>query len=1277
MHKRYILIFVVIVILFLFVQRSQGQTAVIYSEGFESGNLSNWDSYKNTDGVDLSITSTEAYQGLYSLKFTINDTSQLLVRKTTNPPFTGQKEDTITYYLKVANGFTLPNNPSPNNEFIIHPGGGCYQSLPGQVWLWNDNGTLKIRFKHQIDSCYGQPLAATPITTGVWHKISVYSKVADAGQSNGIVRGYVDDILIGETTTNNNNRNSVGLNGIYFIANNIPVGTAGTFYIDDVSITATASQISTPTPTPTPPPIDTTPPTVSITAPVLGSTVFGNTTISATASDNVGVTGVTFFYDTLNQIADVLTSPFTAIWNTTGVVNGPHSLIAIARDVAGNKTTSNPPVSVTVSNTISSKKIYVAALSTSCNPASPGSGTIADPYTNPYYALTQGTVTCGDTVQLRGGTYRIKVNGFQRDSTPQDGYNLCDDDQTHTGGYDGGHTIIPLFKQCSAANPLIIENYPNEDVIIDGTDVDMDNGNVWTLCESISQCGPATGLNLEDYTKTYYTTAFNVSNADTPQIWIDPTPTTPGIRVQWWADSSGSKASDLAADHDSLTGGTRGQFFSVNSGNPIVIRLADGSNPNNHSIKLTCQSGDCAYSGVSSYNASYITVRKNPIGGSLRAKYSYYPIMISGDSQHIIFNGVEIIAAGGRDYGQCLRTSDGDYITFKNGLCRESMAEGIAHYGGGPVQGIQLVGNVIENSIIYDTGLGWIDGGGAGSSLGQGAILKNCKDCFVRNNTIYNSFRNGIQVNTSDSCSGAPCDSSNVIIEGNTVYNSCHFVNQSQSQSIYPWTVDGQTDCAAIYLSPAPFGVLNSASIRNNFVRGAYSPVFTNGSAPYGIYLDGNIPNASIENNSINNLGGACINVRQNINSVTIRNNAMNQCSTTGTGGCSGSRCNLFLSPGVAYPTRNNTYWSANNSDVVVFIPGITSYTRSNITTFEPSAVQFDPLFVSPTNLHLQSVSQLINRGLTLLNFTNDFDNDTRPKGLAWDIGADEYTSTIMTTPTPTPTLTPIPTVTPTPTPTPTINPISSITPAPTIIPTSTLTGGSGSGGGGGGGGTTSPTPTPPSTSGPTPSPENPCGITGQGTLPLTSGITITRALYVGVIKGEDIKILQQYLNHIGYTVSISGPGSISNETNHFGSATRMALRKFQCAKLNICSGSEGTNGYGVVGPKTRKALQGGGMGSASSPQASSNCPTPTPTQSTQVGKFIIGNRIRVSASTVNLRISPNGPVKDKIIKNTQGIIKKGPINYYGFIWYEITYASGVTGWSAEASGNTQLLVGM
>jgi len=95
---------------------------------------------------------------------------------------------------------------------------------------------------------------------------------------------------------------------------------------------------------------DTTAPTVSVTAPTAGATVSGTTTISATASDNVGVASVAFYVDSALVSTDT-SSPYSYSWATTSYSNGAHSIYAIAKDAAGNSKTSTT-VSVTVSNTV-------------------------------------------------------------------------------------------------------------------------------------------------------------------------------------------------------------------------------------------------------------------------------------------------------------------------------------------------------------------------------------------------------------------------------------------------------------------------------------------------------------------------------------------------------------------------------------------------------------------------------------------------------------------------------------------------------------------------------------------------------------------------------------------------------------------------------------------------------------------------------------------------------------------------------------------------------------
>jgi len=95
--------------------------------------------------------------------------------------------------------------------------------------------------------------------------------------------------------------------------------------------------------------LDAIPPAVSISSPTSGSTISGTITISADASDNIGVAGVQFKLDSANLGSEDTSSPYSISWNTAGTSNDSHSLTATARDAAGNETTSSV-VSITVDN---------------------------------------------------------------------------------------------------------------------------------------------------------------------------------------------------------------------------------------------------------------------------------------------------------------------------------------------------------------------------------------------------------------------------------------------------------------------------------------------------------------------------------------------------------------------------------------------------------------------------------------------------------------------------------------------------------------------------------------------------------------------------------------------------------------------------------------------------------------------------------------------------------------------------------------------------------------
>ena len=92
---------------------------------------------------------------------------------------------------------------------------------------------------------------------------------------------------------------------------------------------------------------DTTPPSVSMTAPAGGATVSGMTTVSANASDNVGVAGVQFKLDGVNLGAEDVALRTRSPGTPRPRPRAAHTLTAVARDGAGNTRTS-ASVSVTV-----------------------------------------------------------------------------------------------------------------------------------------------------------------------------------------------------------------------------------------------------------------------------------------------------------------------------------------------------------------------------------------------------------------------------------------------------------------------------------------------------------------------------------------------------------------------------------------------------------------------------------------------------------------------------------------------------------------------------------------------------------------------------------------------------------------------------------------------------------------------------------------------------------------------------------------------------------------
>jgi len=118
---------------------------------------------------------------------------------------------------------------------------------------------------------------------------------------------------------------------------------------------------------------DTTAPTVSISAPLSGASVWGTVAVTGTSSDNVAVSRIDSYVDGILS-GSASSSSFAITWNTASSTNGAHTLTVKAYDAAGN--IGSASVTVSVNNAASDTTPPTVSLSSPLSGASV-SGTIA------------------------------------------------------------------------------------------------------------------------------------------------------------------------------------------------------------------------------------------------------------------------------------------------------------------------------------------------------------------------------------------------------------------------------------------------------------------------------------------------------------------------------------------------------------------------------------------------------------------------------------------------------------------------------------------------------------------------------------------------------------------------------------------------------------------------------------------------------------------------------------------------------------------------------------
>ncbi len=393
--------------------------------------------------------------------------------------------------------------------------------------------------------------------------------------------------------------------------------------IDEVRVynrALAASEIQTDMVTPISGAADTTAPTVAVTAPAGGATVSGTTTLSASAADNVGVVGVQFKVDGANFGAEDTSSPYSVAWDTTTAGSGSHKLTAVARDAAGNSTTS-AVVTVTVSN--ADTQAPAVALT------APASG-----------ATISGTTTlsadASDNIGVVGVQFRVDGTNVGAEDTSAP-YSLGWSSLTVA---NGTHSLTAVARDAagnttvSAARSVTVSNGGGGD----------------TQAPSVSVTSPTAGSTVSGYVRISASASDNVGVVGV-QFRVDGVnvgdeDTSSPYRRSWDASTATTGTHSLVAVARDAAGNT-----STSAPVSVIVNNGDTTAP---TVSFTSPSSGATVSGTVTVSASasddvgVVGVQFKLDGNNLGSEDTSSPYSISWSTTGAS-NGSHTLAATARD----------------------------------------------------------------------------------------------------------------------------------------------------------------------------------------------------------------------------------------------------------------------------------------------------------------------------------------------------------------------------------------------------------------------------------------------------------------------------------------------------------------------------------------------------------------------------------------------------------------------------------------------------
>lgn len=289
-------------------------------------------------------------------------------------------------------------------------------------------------------------------------------------------------------------------------------------------------------------------------------------------------------------------------------------------------------------------------------------------------------------------------------------------------------------------------------------------------------------------------------------------------------------------------------------------------------------------------------------------------------------------------------------------------------------------GLVIRNNLVHDT-YGeaiYINGHKTQASEGN----PSSSNVLIEGNTVFNAGSRGHQGDGIDIKDGVL----NLIVRGNYIFDCGHDGIVTDSGGLYEGNYVYDNDNAGLAMATIEANLPNrtDSEVRNNIIIGNQHGISVRG--------PGNDPddwrNLTLANNTIAFHAGDGIAIDPNNQTnptVNVRNNILWE---------NGNR-QLYVNQSPMLLAHTNNLYGNTSGDFLVRVGGV-NWNAAGITNFEASALSADPQFQSPStsspmNFKPRSTSPVIGAATPMGSFVTDFFEFARGPGSAWEIGAVEF----------------------------------------------------------------------------------------------------------------------------------------------------------------------------------------------------------------------------------------------------------------------------------------------